>query len=1003
MNDIQSRAQRAEILAVEGDRAAAIAEYERILADIEAGKRFFGEAELRSKLAYLLHETADPREAQQLTKAVALFQRHGDIPGLIDACLRLAGFHRHSAAASLYWVDRAVAAAERGANPRDLCRALAIRGELLLAFNRVEEALAVLERVARLPGGHVHADTLASARVLAGQTEEGLATLTRALAEAERARGEDAAERVVTLSIRLADARRALGDRVAALELLKGAAARAKQLGEGGPFALLLDRLGHALLESGDPAGAVSTLELGIERNRAGRLPDPRELGSLYHNLGNALSAVGNEAGAIRAFSEATRLAQHVGDLRFEALAQFGLANSAAKIDATAAARQAYEEARGLAVRLQDQSLEAACLDSLGQLRSHTGEPAKAVDLHRSAARLHGQVGDHKGQHTDLLNLVQAFLLLGETAAARRALDEARAIAAAHFQELSWQQALVEGRVSACEGRWPLARSSFDAAITQLEAERVTLETPNDQRRWAAQRVAAFEFAAAAAFEAGDALAALAYLEGNRARFLEAVADHRRRLPAGLSAEARRAYIAATHRLAEIRWRRRQQPDVRDPALEQEFAQATRAWQELDAEVELLRMGEEPPPEPAPKPEQLAECLSVGEAAVALHVAGDWIGAACIGRRRNGDLWWACATDPRLTLADVSRAVVGGAEGAQTTTRPAWHDLASLPLAEAKRLVAGTCALLRDAVWPLVERVVQDRADALVLMPGRGLNVLPLHAAATADGRFALDRWSVRYAPSLNLLARSGPPGVLAPGRILGQVVNPTGDLPFAEPEATAIRGSWHGDVREPLSGAEAEPDQVLPLFEQTDVLHFAGHGAFDADDPLQSRLACAPGISGGAITLQALLERVPTVRTRVFLLSACETGRVVAGDPLNDQLGLPGGLLIAGASAVLATFWHVDDLAACLLLSRCIELWEQDSKDLERALAEAQQWLRTKATVRVVRDWIEDRLDESTVVHPLLAFAHGRLVVQDDDELLFTNELYWAPFHVTGRAIRTR
>lgn len=195
----------------------------------------------------------------------------------------------------------------------------------------------------------------------------------------------------------------------------------------------------------------------------------------------------------------------------------------------------------------------------------------------------------------------------------------------------------------------------------------------------------------------------------------------------------------------------------------------------------------------------------------------------------------------------------------------------------------------------------------------------------------------------------------------------------------------------------------MLRVFEQADVLHFAGHGAFDPDDALQSRLSCAPGVSSGAITLHTLLESVPTMRTRVVLLSACETGRVLAGDPLNDQLGLPGGLLIAGASAVLATFWRVDDLATCLLLSRCVELWEQGSRDLERALAEAQEWLRTKATVQVVRDWIGDRLFENRSVSPQLAEAHGRLMLRGDDELLFSNELYWAAFHVTGRGIRTR
>jgi CHAT domain-containing protein/tetratricopeptide (TPR) repeat protein len=1002
LNDFRSRANKAAFLASEGKRASAIAEYEQILADIEAGESFFNEAELRSTFAELLHKIADPREGQQLTKAVALFQRRGETRQVIDACLRMSRLHQHSEAISLYWVDRAIAAAERGGNPLELCQPLADRGELLMAFNRTREALATLERVVRLPGGHVHADALASAQILAGQTEAGIGTLNQFLAEVERADGIDALERAVSLRIRLADAMRLHGDRIAALQVLKGASVRLGELRDCSSFAMLMDRLGLALLESGDPAGAVDTLELGIEHIRARRLHETGQLVSLYCNLGNALSAIGHQKGAFHSFSEAIRLAHDNNDLKSEALSHFGLANSVAKIGDSARARQEYDEARALAVRLRLQSLEAACLDSIGRLHLGAGAPAKAVDLQRRAAQLHGEIEDYEGQHTDLMNLVQTFLLLGETAAARRALDDARVIAEARLEKKPWQHAFNEGQVLVREGRWSLARLAFDAAIAALEVERANLRTPDDQRHWAVHRVEAFEIAAVAAFDAGDAVAALSYLEGNRTRFLEAVID-RRRLPPELPAEARSAYVAATNRLAEIRWRRRRQPNVVDPQLKAELVQAERYWKELDAEVEVLRRGMDARPEPTPQPAVLAESLSRGEAAVALHVAANWTGAACVGRGRDGALWWGCATEPRLTLAKVSRSVVGRDEGDGTNIHPAWHDLADLPLAEAEQLVAGTCAMLGDLVWPLVERVVQDRADALVLMPGRGLNVLPLHAAATADGRLAMDRWTIRYAPSLNLLARAGPAGVLPPERILGQVVNPTGDLPFAEAEAAAIQRIWRGDHCEPLRGPQAEPSRILPLFEQTDVLHFAGHGAFDADDPLQSRLSCAPGVSGSDITLQNLLERVPTVRTRVVLLSACETGRVVAGDPLNDQLGLPSGFLIAGASAVLATHWQVDDLAACLVLSRCIEIWEQRSHPLERALADAQNWLRTEATVGVVRKWIEDKLVDNGTTRPALELARGGLAERDDEELLFESALFWAPFHVTGKAVRAR
>lgn len=1004
MSDVESRAGKAALLALQGQRVAAIAEYLGILADIESGQSFYGEAVLRSDLAHLLHEAGDPRETQQLTKAVALFQRQGDPSGLIDACLRLARLHRHSATNALYWVDRAVTAAERSANPQELCRPLGLRGELLNGLGRFDDALISLDRAVRLPGGDAFTDQLAVAQIGAGHPREGLATLMQSLSTAERAEGDGAAERVVMVRMRLADAYRSMGDRTAALEQLERAAEREGDLADGFVFGALLDRLGAALLESGDVAGAIGKLESAIRRSDSEGHPDPGLLASLHHNLGNALGAIGHHAGAVRSFEHAIELAHRL-DWQIESRALFGKANSAVVLDDPATAHEAYEEARGLATQHGDRQLEAACMDSLGALRSKGGEPGMAVDLHKRAALLHGEIGDHLGRLLDLLNLVQAYLLLEEGAVARRALDEATEIAREQLPRTPWQYALTNGRVLALEREWPQARAAFDAAIAQLEAERVNLGTPEDQQRWARYRVEAFELAIVAAFEVGDggdALAVWSYLEGNKARFLNAIAERRARLPVEMSEDDRRAYLAATDRLSDLRFRRRDRPDVSDPGLDAEIEAAERVWLELEALVVRLRKGHEAPPVPGPSPEELAECLSPGEAAIALHVSARWVGAACLGRERGGAIWFACETDPGLTLDDLSRAVLGRAEGDPVTPRTAWQDLVNLQPQGAAELVTDTCAKLGKWIWPLVERVLKDRADSLVLMPGRGLNVLPLHAARTSDGRLAMDRWSVRYAPSLRLLARAGPPGPLPAERFLGQAVNPTENLPFAEAEATAIRGIWAGGLRKSLSGPLAQPDAVLQLFEQSDLLHFAGHGAFDPVDPLQSRLLCADGPSGSVLTLEMLLDRVPAARSRVVLLSACDTGRVQAGDALNDQLGLPGSLLVAGSSAVLATHWPVADLAAALVLSRCIELWEQQPLDLERALAGALSWLRSEATVGVIRAWIEDRL-QAMGTDEQLQRTHAQLAFKNKDDLLLAGEYYWAPFHVTGRAVRAR
>ena len=153
MTDIEPRVNRAALLACEGNRDAPVAEYEGILAAIDSGAPYYPVGQLHRAMADLLLGQGDPRETRHLTLAVAAFQRQEDLPRLIDACLRLAALNKHSATVALYWVDRAISAARLGTDPQALGNALASRGELLLGFDRVDDAFEALSEATALPGG----------------------------------------------------------------------------------------------------------------------------------------------------------------------------------------------------------------------------------------------------------------------------------------------------------------------------------------------------------------------------------------------------------------------------------------------------------------------------------------------------------------------------------------------------------------------------------------------------------------------------------------------------------------------------------------------------------------------------------------------------------------------------------------------------------------------------------------------------------------------------------
>ncbi|GAB2816990.1 hypothetical protein GCM10022221_13590 [Actinocorallia aurea] len=94
------------------------------------------------------------------------------------------------------------------------------------------------------------------------------------------------------------------------------------------------------------------------------------------------------------------------------------------------------------------------------------------------------------------------------------------------------------------------------------------------------------------------------------------------------------------------------------------------------------------------------------------------------------------------------------------------------------------------------------------------------------------------------------------------------------------------------------------------DVMHFTGHGVFDAGDPMQSGIELADGRLTAADLLGMRLD------VGLVTLGACETG-VSDRRPGDELVGLTRALLYAGAASALVTLWQVDELSTSVLLAR--------------------------------------------------------------------------------------
>ena len=258
-------------------------------------------------------------------------------------------------------------------------------------------------------------------------------------------------------------------------------------------------------------------------------------------------------------------------------------------------------------------------------------------------------------------------------------------------------------------------------------------------------------------------------------------------------------------------------------------------------------------------------------------------------------------------------------------------------------------------LWKPLEGVIAEKDVTIV---GHGsLHYLPFVSLLEPDGSLLIDHFQLRFLPSASVLKflRPAIPAKETTLLVLGNpdLGNAALNLQFAESEAKAVASLFPGSrllIRKEAS--ETNFKKAAGLFQR---FHFATHGQFQADSPLESRLYLTKDEDNdGTLTAGELYTM--NMDADLVTLSACQTGlgRVASGD---DVVGMTRGFLYAGSRSVVASLWSVDDRATSELMQAFYQNLGGMNKD--RALAEAQVKVR------------------QTFPHPF----------------------FWAAFQVTGRA----
>jgi CHAT domain-containing protein len=192
-------------------------------------------------------------------------------------------------------------------------------------------------------------------------------------------------------------------------------------------------------------------------------------------------------------------------------------------------------------------------------------------------------------------------------------------------------------------------------------------------------------------------------------------------------------------------------------------------------------------------------------------------------------------------------------------------------------------------------------------------------------------------------------------------------------------------------------PEAVKHAIREADYIHFACHGRFSLDNPLDAALELAPDRvtgSDGSLSLGEIFESVYLSKAPLVVLSACETGLTKVEEWRDEYIGLPAGFLYAGAKTVVSTLWPVADVGTWLLMRSFAQQIAAGATPA-RALRYAQHELRGLSREYVLEEITRAASKEPDPYTRQQMLDEGQNLPQD--ELPFAGPYWWAGFTVNG------
>ena len=577
---------------------------------------------------------------------------------------------------------------------------------------------------------------------------------------------------------------------------------------------------------------------------------------------------------------------------------------------AFAEASELYREAHDAWLTLAAPTEAARLALAQAALLRVQGRPADAIALLLPALAIFAQ-------ERMVIRQAQAQIEVGDCAFALARWDDASIAYRAAGEHLEGAGILAlnsrvhfgVGRLACQQGEWARGAVQLGRAVDALERLQHTLLPDEFQRSFLDDKQEVFAAYVLALLHLGELEKAVAVIDrAKSAVLLDFLAEASSSPPAQLDAAEQALWRRLQELSAAWHWHFGQtddpaldadQPDRDEGALRIVLQRVEQ--ESLDLWWTLQRRGVV---HPAARPLHLAELQQAlpEDAALLDYYAIDQRLLCCVIGRERVDVIDAFPA----ALAGVARSltVLGMTLRSAGAMAPAYQSAVLEPATRAH-----LHWLYQTLLAPVAARLAGCRR--LIIAPFGPLHYAPFHACFDGE-RYALERWEMSYTPAASLILRQSElaAAVRFDSPLSGRAVvlgnSAGGRLPFVVREAQQVAAQLPDALL--LVEEAATTAAVRTHAPGCSLLHLAAHGVFRSDNPLFSHLHLADAPLR-LLDLYGLRLHDPLV-----VLSACETG--VGQARGGDWVGLCRGFMGAGARALVASLWRVDDAATAALMA---------------------------------------------------------------------------------------